>query len=133
MNMLFMSWSLAVRNLWMLRRKTLSTLLAIVIGLLGLTILDGFISASMNGFRDTIIRSGTGHLQVVISPQAFDQGDTNPLPFLLQDQQEVESALRTLPAVKDVLPSLAFAATVSTGQKTHYVQVSAPFDSGSHA
>jgi putative ABC transport system permease protein len=123
--MSLLSWPLAIRNLWLLRRKTLSTLLAIVIGLVGLTILDGFITESMNSFRDTIIKSGTGHLQLVISPQAFDQGDTNPLPFLLPDQKGIESALRILPGVKDVLPSLAFAATVSTEQKTHYVQVTA--------
>jgi putative ABC transport system permease protein len=125
MKMIFLSWSLAVRNLWLLRRKTVSTVATIVIGLLGLTMLDGFITASMDGFRDAVIQSGTGHFQVVLSPQAFDQGDTNPLPFLFPDQQGVESALRALPGVKDVLPSLSFAATVSTGKKTHYVQVSA--------
>lgn len=117
--------AMAIRNLARNRTRTASTLLAVVVGLLGLTLLDGFISYSMNGFRDSIIGSGTGHIQVARSAAAFDGGDENPLPFLFADTEKAEAMLRGLPGVRDVMPKLSFAASATSGGKTAYVQVSA--------
>ena len=117
--------AMAIRNLSRNRTRTVSTLLAVVAGLLGLTLLDGFISYSMNGYRDSIIGSGTGHIQIARSASAFDEGDENPLPFLFADLSKVEAALRGLPGVRDVMPKLSFAASASSGGKTAYIQVSA--------
>ena len=116
---------MAARNLLRNPGRTLSTLTAIIVGLLGLTLLDGFITYSMNGFRDAIIRSGTGHIQVARDARYFDAGDTNPIPFLLDDAKGIERELRSLPEVKDVMPTVTFSAALADAGTTSFVRVSA--------
>ena len=125
MNRLGIVIVMGMRNLLRGRRRTLSTLVAIAVGLLGLIFLDGFITYSMDGYREAIIRSGTGHIQIARSPRFFDEGDSNPFPFMLKDEGAVESALRALPETKAVLPSLSFTAVIAAGGKTGTVEVSA--------
>ena len=117
--------SMAARNLARNRGRTVSTLVAITVGLLGLTLLDGFITYSMNGFRDAIIRSGTGHIEVAGAPAYFDAGDTNPIPFLLKNEKAVDAQLRSIPGVKDVMPVMTFSAALSDAGTTSFVQVAA--------
>jgi len=120
---------MALRNLLRHRRRTISTLLAIAAGLFGLILLDGFICYSMNGFRDSIVRSGTGHIQVATSPASFDEGDGNPLPFLFGEPARLEAELRSVPGVREVMPALTFAASASSGGKSVFAQVSSyPID-----
>ena len=117
--------SMAARNLVRNRGRTLSTLIAITVGLLGLTLLDGFITYSMNGFRDAIIRSGTGHIQVARSASYFSVGDTNPIPFMLDNEKAIEAQLRSLSGVADVMPTMAFSAALSDAGRTSFVRVTA--------
>lgn len=128
----FKTIMMALRNLVRGGRRTVSTLLAITVGLVGLTLLDGYITYSMNGLRETVIHSGTGHLQVVRSPAFFDEGDTDPFPFMLDDTRKIEDALRAMPQVKDVVPGLSFTAVASANGKTSTVMVTAlPIDRAS--
>ncbi len=129
MNLFSTTIVLAYRNLFRNRARTISTLLAIAVGLLGLTVLDGFITYSMDRYRDAIIRSGTGHLQIFRSRQALDEGDDNPIPFLLDKPRRMAEELRALPEVDDVMPALDFSALLSDGNENLSVQVSAyPLD-----
>ena len=125
MNLFFTTNVLAFRNLLRNRGRTLSTLLAIGVGLLGLILLDGFITYSVDHFRDSIIRNGTGHVEIFRSPQARDQGDSNPIPYVFDDTRVLERQLSGMTQVDDVLPVLSFAAVVADGDKNHSVQVTA--------
>jgi putative ABC transport system permease protein len=116
---------MAARNLLRGGRRTVSTLLAITVGLVGLTLLDGYITYSMNGLRETVIHSGTGHLQVVKSRAFFDEGDTDPFPFMLDNAPGMEKEIRSMPEVKDVVPGMTFTAVVSANRKTATVMVTA--------
>ena len=116
---------MAFRNLFRNRGRTLPTLLAIGVGLLGLTLLDGFITFSVNNFRDSIIRGGTGHVEIFRSQQGIDQGDSNPIPYVFDNTQALVTQLRAMPQVDDVLSVLSFAAVVSDGSKNNSVQVTA--------
>ena len=116
---------MAARNLLRNRRRTISTLLAIAVGLVGLTFLDGYITYSMRGLRENVIHSGTGHIQAAFSPAYFDEGDGDPIPFMLPDAKRLEAELRSLPEVKDVVPTLSFIAVISAKGKTSTAQVSA--------
>jgi len=116
---------LAARNLVRQGRRTLSTLTAIVIGLVGLSFLDGFVSYSLWGLRETVVHSGTGHLQIASSARYFDEGDTDPTPFLLPNATALAKTLRHNPAVKAVLPSLNFSAVLQTGSLTQNARVQA--------
>jgi putative ABC transport system permease protein len=125
MNRMATTISLAFRNLFRNPARTISTLLAIIVGLLGLTLLDGFITYSLHAFRDSIIRSGTGEVQIFRSRQAQDEGDSDPIPFLFDDSAAIERELRGMSEVEDVMPVLSFSAVLSDGDKTRSVQVSA--------
>ena len=116
---------MALRNLLRGGRRTVSTLLAISVGLVGLTLLDGYVTYSMAGLRENVIRSGTGHLQIVKSAAFFDEGDTDPFPFMLDDARGIEKELRAMPEVKDVVPGFSFTAVASATGKTSTVMVTA--------
>lgn len=125
MNLFLTTIVLAFRNLLRNRGRTLSTLSAIGVGLLGLILLDGFITYSVDHFRDSIIRNGTGHVEVFRSQQSRDQGDSNPIPYVFDNTQALAQQLRGMPQVDDVMPVLSFTAVVTDGDKNHSVQVTA--------
>ena len=116
---------MAARNLLRNRRRTLSTLLAIAVGLVGLTFLDGYITYSIRGLREVVIHSGTGHIQAALSPGYFDEGDDDPIPFMLPEAKKLEAELRSLPEVADVVPTLSFFAVIAAKGRTSTAQVSA--------
>ncbi|MGA2477639.1 MAG: FtsX-like permease family protein [Spirochaetia bacterium] len=116
---------MALRNLLRGGRRTVSTLLAISVGLVGLTLLDGYVTYSMRGLRENVIHSGMGHLQVVKSAAFLDEGDTDPFPFMLDNAGGVERELRAMPGVRDVIPGISFTAVASANGKTGTVMVTA--------
>lgn len=116
---------LALRNLVRQRGRTLSTLAAIAIGLVGLAFLDGYVTYSMWGLKETVVHSGTGHLQIAASAASFDEGDNDPFSYLLADPKALTKALYRLPEVKDVVPSLNFYAVLAVGDRMETVQVKA--------
>jgi putative ABC transport system permease protein len=125
MNHLLKTILMAARNLLRGGRRTVSTLLAITVGLVGLTLLDGYITYSMNGLKETVIHSETGHVQVMRSAGFLDEGDSDPFPFMLDSAGSMEKELRALPQVKDVVPALSFTAIASAHGKTGMVRVTA--------
>ncbi|MGO9309834.1 MAG: ABC transporter permease [Spirochaetia bacterium] len=125
MNHLLKTILMAARNLLRGGRRTVSTLLAITVGLVGLTLLDGYITYSMNGLRETVIHSETGHIQLMRSAAFLDEGDSDPFPFMLDAPGVLEKELRAMPQVRDIVPALSFAAIASAHGKTVMVRVTA--------
>jgi ABC-type lipoprotein release transport system permease subunit len=107
-----LTMAMACRNLLRNRRRTISTLLAIAVGLVGLTFLDGYMTYSIHGLGETVVHSGTGHIQAALSPAYFNEGDGDPIPFLLPQAKELERELRELPEVKAVVPTISFIAVM---------------------
>ncbi|MGO8694404.1 MAG: ABC transporter permease [Rectinemataceae bacterium] len=116
---------MAVRNLARNGRRTRSTVLAIVVGMVGLALLDGYVTYSMNSLEEATIRSGTGHLQLAASPAFYDEGDVDPFPFMLRDAPAVERELRAMPEVSEVMPALSFTAVLDSKGTTSTVMVTA--------
>ena len=81
MTQLFKIFRMAARNLARNGRRTRSTIIAIVVGMVGLAFIDGYVTYSMNGLTEATIKSGTGHLQIAASPAFYDEGDADPFPF----------------------------------------------------
>ena len=125
MKSLYLFLSLALRNLSRNRGRTLSTLVAMAVGLTGLAFLDGYVNYSLWGLGETIVHSGTGHFHVAARADYFDEGDTDPFPFLFTNSKKLAKELRRMPEVKDVLPSLAFSGVVASGDKMETVRVQA--------
>lgn len=55
---------IAWRNILRHRRRSLVTLLAVVSGVTGVVVFGGFVQASYQGLRESVIRSQYGHLQI---------------------------------------------------------------------
>ena len=116
---------MAARNLLRGGRRTVSTLLAITVGLVGLTLLDGYITYSMNGLRETVIHSETGHVQVMRSAAFLDEGDSDPFPFMLDSAARRGKGASRPAAGQGRRACLSFTAIASAHGKTGTVRVTA--------
>jgi putative ABC transport system permease protein len=125
MELLLQTLSLAMRNLLKNRRRTLLTLVSIFAGIIGLVFLDGYVNYSMWGFKETIIRTGRGHVQVAASPDYFTEGDLDPFAYLLTNSDALIRKIRRLPEVQTVLPVITFSAVISANGKTENALASA--------
>jgi putative ABC transport system permease protein len=110
--------AMAWRNLFRQKRRTLITLSALIIGLCGVVIFQGYIGSLMRGFRDSTIRSGIGHLQVAASPGYFEDGEFNPFAFQLKDADTIIAGIGKEPEVQAVFPSTGFTAVAGMGEKS---------------
>jgi len=116
---------LAWRNVFRQKRRTLTTLAALIIGLAGLVVFQGYLGQLMVGFRDSTIRSGIGHLQVSSDPKYFTDGEFNPFAYSLKDEQELTKTLAADPRVQAVFPSTGFTAIGGLGDKATTLLVKA--------
>ncbi len=114
--------TLALRNLLRNKRRTLLTLLSLVIGLWGVLLIDGFVTYSMWGLGETVIHSGTGHLQIAGGEGFFNEGSADPFSYLLPDSDRLIQTLRANPEVRSVFPSLSFQAVLRRDSVSQTVQ-----------
>ncbi len=109
---------LAARNLTRHKRKTLAVLSALIIGLAGLVVFQGFLSEMMRGWRDNTILAGIGHLQVAGSPGYFQDGEFNPFSYPLPRANTLLDQLSKQEGVKAAFPSTGFVAMVGFGDQS---------------
>jgi putative ABC transport system permease protein len=109
---------MAMRNLLRQKRRTLVTLSALIIGLCGVVVFQGYIASLMRSFRDSTIRAGIGHLQIAASPGYFADGEFNPSPYPLKDADALLSRLSGSPDVLAAFPSTGFTSIAGKGEKS---------------
>lgn len=114
---------MALRNLGRNPRRTISTMVAIAIGIVGLTFLNGFVSYSMWGLQESIIRGGLGHVQLALNKDYFDQGESNPFPYIMPESKSLAKIIRKQPEVRAVFGSIRFEALLAVGEKLELVRV----------
>ena len=68
---------LAFRNVFRNKRRTLFTLLAMITGMVSLTVFGGFIKYAYWGLSETTIRTQLGHIQI-FKKGYHSKGDENP-------------------------------------------------------
>lgn len=110
-------WRLAVRNLFRHRRRSLSALLAIGMGVTTLLIASGFIQWIFWAMREATIQSQLGHIQVV-KRGYFEHGQADPFHYLLPEKASPLEAIRRTPHVTAVTPRLFFSGLISHGETT---------------
>jgi len=108
---------LALRNVRRNKRRTLLTLLTMFIGFFAITVLDGFMTYSMNQLGETIIKSGVGHIQIALNENYFKEGETDPSPFIIPRSNEEAKKILKLPEVKDVIKCAKFQGLISFNGK----------------
>lgn len=108
---------LALRNLTRNRRRSLTALFIVVVGVVSMVLAEGFIQWIFWAMRESTIKFQSGHIQVV-RPDYFSKGVANPFAYLLPEDSPVEKALAATPGVELVAPRLKLTGLVSHGETT---------------
>src|SRR5580658_4526638 len=93
--------SLALRNLLRNRRRSLTTLLAMVVGLVSILLFGGYRSNIVYGSQTGFVQ-GTGHLQIQHKDYFLDGGD-NPTAYGIADYQHIVDVVRHDPILSPML------------------------------
>jgi putative ABC transport system permease protein len=118
-------WMLGLRNVFRNKRRTGFTLVSIVVGVAAIVLFDAFKTYTLWGLRESTIRNGVGHLQISTDARFFSEGTFDPFAFLLDDHAKMARKLKSIPAVKEVVPQIGFAGTLGMGDKSGIVVVEA--------
>lgn len=115
--MYWIELTLAFRNIARQKRRSAIAVGAVTFGIAALILANGFIEWIFLDFRESTIRSGLGHLQIV-RPGYHNVGKADPYAFLLPDampdlKDRGESGL-----IKAVAPRLSFSGLISHGEAT---------------
>ncbi len=111
------TWRLAWRNVGRNRRRSLLCAGVVVVGFAGFALAGGFMAQSLEGLREGTIRSGMGHLQFA-ARGAFDGGADAAREPLIENAAAIEAAIRSDPAVVEVLPRLDFVGLLTNGARS---------------
>jgi putative ABC transport system permease protein len=109
--LLQISW----RNVFRNKRRSILTLLILVLGSTGLIVVGGFFQNLMDGFRDEFIHSQTGHLQINVAGY-YEKGASAPFDYLMKDVIRVQQEIEVQPHVLYTVPRLKLGGMVSTDQ-----------------
>jgi putative ABC transport system permease protein len=93
-------FSLALRNLLRNRRRSITTLLAIIVGVSSVLLFGGFSKDIMLGMQTDFVRQG-GHLQIQ-KRGYFAYGTGNPASYGIRDYQRIIGVLRSDPELADM-------------------------------
>ncbi len=105
------------RNLIKNKRRTILTMLTIIIGMCSLILANGFVKFSLWGLRESIINGGIGHFQ--IHKKGFmEHGDENPYDFMMTGYKKTVRELMRIPGIKLIAPRLKFQGIVSSADKS---------------
>lgn len=108
---------IAARNLTRNRRRSLTALFIVVVGVVSMVLAEGFIQWIFWAMREGTIQFQSGHVQVV-RPDYFSKGVANPQAYLLPEGSEVVQAIESTPGVKLVAPRLKATGLISHGETT---------------
>ena len=109
--------TLAIRNVFRNRRRTLITLAAMGFGATSIILAGGFVNFMNIGVREGTIRSQVGHIQLYRKGFS-DKGAVAPFDYMIGNYEGIRSLISTIEHVQDVMPRLGFSGLISTGETT---------------
>lgn len=108
-------FKLALRNVFRHRGRTMMTLGSILFGVVALILAGGFIEDTIVETGESMIRSSTGHLQVVRKGY-WTFGSQKPEKYLIEDPEGLRKTLGSAPDVADVMFRVAFSGLLGNGK-----------------
>jgi len=109
--------SLAFRNVFRNRRRTLMTLLMVAGGVSSLLLAGGFFASMFFRLQESTIQNGLGHLQIH-NADYFAKDEQHALEYGLEGYARIAAQARSMPHVRGVAPRIEFAGMVSNGMKS---------------
>lgn len=92
-------------------------MMAIVSGMAGMIVFGGFIEFAYLGLRESTIRTQLGHVQIYKKGYS-EYGRANPGKYLIENVEEIENLISTLPNILMKTRRLTLSGLVSTGENT---------------
>jgi putative ABC transport system permease protein len=112
-----MRWlTFAVQNTMRNRRRSLVTVSIAALGTAAILLAGGFALFTYQALAQAAARN-TGHL-IVGLPEQFTKDEDTPLQYGLDNHAELSAKLLADPAVRQVLPRIAFSGLISNGDKS---------------
>lgn len=108
---------IAARNVFRHRARSLFAMSAIIFGVVALLISAGFIEWIYSAFRESVIQSRFGHLQIVRTGY-FQNGTSDPYKYLIPDDPKFDAMLTADPRVRVISPRIAFSGLLSHEERT---------------
>jgi len=108
---------IAARNLARNRRRALSALLTVAVGVVALVLADGFTQWILWAMREGTIQSQLGHIQVM-RPGYLKAGAADPYAYVLPENLPQRKEIESTPGIKVVAPRLAVTGLISHGETT---------------
>lgn len=91
------------------------TLLAIIVGVMGLILSGGFVQDIFTQLGEVLIRSQSGHIQVAREGY-YARGARSPEKFLIENPDPIREMIRRSPKVDDVMGRLYFSGLLNNGR-----------------
>lgn len=113
---------IAGRNILRNRRRSLITLLSLVVGFAAMASFGGFIEFSFQGLRESTIRTELGHIQIY-KKGFWDGHVADPEAFFLERPEEIEEVIRGIEGVATVTHRLGFSGLATVGGASVNVKV----------
>jgi len=108
-------WKLALRNVLRHKARNGMTLLAIVVGVVGLILSGGFVHDIFRQLGEILIHSQSGHIQLARNGY-FDRGARSPEKFLIADPEPLRAEIKALQGVDDVMARTYFSGLINNGR-----------------
>ena len=108
-------WKLALRNVLRQKARSGMTLLAIMVGVVGLVLSGGFVQDIYKQLGEMLIHSQSGHIQVSLDGY-FERGARSPEKYLITDPEPVRQAIAGVPGVDDVMGRVFFSGLLNNGR-----------------
>ena len=117
MNVFWLDFKLAFRNVVRQRRRSAIAVGAVTFGIMALILANGFIEWIFFDFRESTIKSQSGHLQIV-RPGYHDSGKADPFAFLLPDAVPELETPGEPHQIKSIVPRISFSGLISHDEAT---------------
>jgi putative ABC transport system permease protein len=105
------------RNLLKNYRRSIKTIFSIVIGLSACLLVQGFMSHTLWGLRESLINGGIGHIQIYQKGYLKASNEDN-YQYLITNSQIVFQELKKIPGIKYFAPRFSFQGMISAGDKS---------------
>lgn len=114
--------SLAARNLWRNRRRTLIALAAIVIGCFMVVVLEGFRNGVTDLMTEGMVKAQVGAFQIH-KKGYVEQSGASPLAYAFADTPQLRARILAVPGVQAVVPRVSTFGMATAGDRSSLVAV----------
>ncbi|HBF38856.1 MAG TPA: hypothetical protein DDW50_16245 [Firmicutes bacterium] len=108
------------RNIIKNFRRSLITMISIMIGMVACLLTQGFFNWNINELRESMIHNGVGHYQFYAN--GFSKyGNEDPYQYLIDDASPIIKKLQTIPQIQLVTTRMTFSGILSSGNHSTVV------------